>query len=157
MTVTTIFVDSREQKPFEFAKKYRGITVKTSRKRLETGDYIPRGHGEPRGGVVVERKGYGDFLACMTKSASLGHFKRQLERLEKWDKRIVVVEGSLSTCQYGVYSARKWSPLTLAIRVAGLQSQFDVPILFAEKRSWAASFALEWMMQSINNLRNGDD
>lgn len=156
MSSLTIFVDTREQKPFEFPRNHKNYIIKRKRKKLPTGDYIPLGFGEPRGGIVVERKSYNDFLACVTKGARLDHFQKQLDRLSKWTRGIVVVEGNLSLCRVGIYSERRWTPLTLLDRVAELQATFGVPIMFLERRAWAELFTLDFILHSMDSIMSGD-
>ncbi len=152
--MVTIYVDTREKRPFSFPHKRGDWTIKTSRKKLKTGDYIPRGYGEPRGGIVVERKGYGDFISCCTPGSHLTRFKQQLSRLERWTSRVVVVEGSISGCSVGIYSELAWTPLSLANRVAELQAMFAVPIIFAETRKLAQSFALDFILHSMQGMED---
>lgn len=127
-----------------------------ARKKLKTGDYIPHGYGQPRGGIVVERKSYNDFLTCCTKGEEFQRFQRQLERLEKWTRPVVVVEGHYLMCDVGVYSMRSWKPETLIDRVAGLQAKFNVPIMFCQNRELAQLFALHFIFHSMESISNGD-
>jgi len=151
--LTLIFVDSREQRPFRFPKQAHGQKIKTQKKKLTTGDYIPRGYSKPRGGIVVERKGLGDFMSCMTGKDAHARFKAQLKRLSSWTRSIVVVEGKPSSCSLRIFSERQWTPQTLMRRVAYLQATFNVPIMMAETRSTAESFALDWIMWSMHAIQ----
>jgi ERCC4-type nuclease len=68
--------------------KFNGyqLTFKT----LEVGDYSISGF-ENR--VVVERKTLGDFLGCL--GSSRKRFWEELDKMEKWERKLLVVECNL--------------------------------------------------------------
>lgn len=150
-----VYIDSREQKPFKFPDYHQRFRVRRRKKTLETGDYIPSGFDHPSDGIVVERKGFADYLSCVTKKGRLDKFKNQLERLSSWHRPCVVVEGSPSHCRLGFHQERKFHPETVLRRTAELIALFHVPIVFAENAEWAALFTLDFMIESMSLTQEG--
>lgn len=78
-----VLIDTREQLPY-------GIPGAT-RATLKEGDYSVEGF---EGRVAVERKSLTDFLGCV--GGARARFKRELERLAKYEYAALVVEATLS-------------------------------------------------------------
>ena len=88
----TILIDTREGRPFDPSPmKAEGAT-------LQTGDYTIKGLEDY---VRCERKELGDLITCMTTGRD--RFKRELERLKAFPKRLVVVEASWLDLAEGNY------------------------------------------------------
>lgn len=77
-----IVIDTREQRPYQFA----GAVVKT----LKSGDYSLLGFEDY---VAVERKSTVDAYGCLGRRRA--RFRRELERLGRMDYSAVVIEDSL--------------------------------------------------------------
>lgn len=154
MTTITIYKDSREKNPFTFPSSYRGHKIKIVRKELKTGDYLPHGYSSPRGGIVVERKGFSDFLSCLS-GPGLKRFREQLNRLKKWTFPVVVIEGNIMLCKVGYYSTLNWEPISVIRMVARLTTLYGVPLIFMEDHEYAARFSLDFIIESIDLIHNG--
>lgn len=86
-----VIIDSREQRPYQFAGPSRVAA-------LPTGDYSIEGL---EGVFAVERKTLDDFLGCVTFQRD--RFERELTRASTMRRLWVVIEGNLSSilaCQY---------------------------------------------------------
>lgn len=96
MTRMQIFIDSREQQPFEFKNSLVN--------KLDFGDYTASGDFYSK--VFVERKGLGDFASSM--SSGYERFKKELDRAKEFNSYIVmVVEGGPLELKQHVESLRK--------------------------------------------------
>lgn len=96
MSKMQIFIDSREQQPFEFKNSLVN--------KLDFGDYTASGDFYSK--VFIERKGLGDFASSM--SSGYERFKRELDRAREFNSYIVmVVEGGPLELEQHVGSLRK--------------------------------------------------
>lgn len=128
-----IIVDTREQRPFEFAG------LRTSRERLKVGDYSLRGYSRS---VSVERKSVADFVLTLTKDRD--RFERELRRAE-FLHLYVVVEGSLGDLQEHLSAnpfQRNLSAHRLLDSAFELSVAHQVPFLFAAGRAEAELMTL---------------
>jgi len=91
MSSFTIYVETREKKPYKFHQ----YPVSTEDQRLETGDYCVKGDGEMVSNKTVdpnycvERKEASDFLHSITYSRD--RFEDELERADFMSPRMPIV------------------------------------------------------------------
>ena len=85
--MTTIIVDTREQRPWTFEGQ-PGITL--ARAKLDAGDYSVKGL-EHR--VAIERKSFSDLIGTIFRARA--RFYRELERLRAFEFRCVIVEAGI--------------------------------------------------------------
>ena len=134
MRKTTIFADTREQRPWKWP---RPIQVKP--RTFKTGDYSLYGFVDE---IVVERKSESDLINCLYSDTE--RFEKQLARLAQFDYACVIVEGGLNS---------RRAPVTYADQVARCIHEWDVPIYFCSNRTAAAEFALHWMLHAAARVR----
>lgn len=132
----TILVDTREKIPWKFGG------TKVARRTLKTGDYSLFGLTRF---IAVERKGFGDFLACL--GPKWKKFQRQLDRLAQIEYSCVIVEGYPSKARWTQYK-KYASPYTIMDRAAQIAASWAVPILFAEDRPDAEYMAKQFLTHS---------
>jgi ERCC4-type nuclease len=102
-----ILCDTREQMPFFFRNlPIRGYKqIKTEVATLKTGDYSIKGLEDI---FIIERKSVGDL--CGTLTGGHERFMREMERMEKFKMKYIIIEGSaidiIKHCQqYGMLNA----------------------------------------------------
>jgi hypothetical protein len=137
-----IEVDTREQRPYEFA----GREVELRRVALFAGDYAVRG---PAGIVAaVERKTAGDFVT----SATSGALAFAMADLSALPSAAVVVEEHYS----GVIAHTRVRPGFIAELIARLQVRTpNVPIVYAENRRLAEDWTYRFLATAWRE--NGTD
>lgn len=129
----TCLVDSREQRPFRLEP------LQTVRRGLQSGDYSILGMETS---VALERKETGDLLACITHERP--RFERELERLQGFAHRLIIVEGNWEQLASGDYRS-KATPQSVTGSLLGWMSKYNVPILFAGDRCRAEQAARRWL------------
>jgi DNA excision repair protein ERCC-4 len=112
-----VLVDSREQSPPEFPP---GVTLE--RATLGEGDYSTH---LLRLIAVIERKSLPDFTSTL--SWGRERFDREIQRLQSYRWRAVVIEGDISDACAGT----RVHPNAVLGTVASLFARWDVPCLFA--------------------------
>lgn len=132
----TVIVDTREQAPFMFPQ------ARVRREALKYGDYCLKGD---RDGLVIERKSVRDLFGTIIK----GHerFERELVRMSKCRRPVVVVEGSaldvsMANWQGGYGPSVLKHFLTLCLK-------HDVWPVFAESRTTAEE--ITWKLLKIRH------
>lgn len=146
-----IVVDTREQRPFQFAgaSVYEGTTVETG--TLVTGDYSLVGM-EHR--VSIERKSLDDLAGCL--AGSRERFERELERARGLEAFAVIVEAPWEALAKGQYKSRL-RPLAATQSVAAFMSRMRVPFWFCGSRPAAEfctwSFLKQYAMGRMKELR----
>ena len=140
MNPLEIIIDTREQSPWHFPK-WAGIA---SIGTLKTGDYALAGDD----GFAIERKSLDDF--CGTISSGWDRFLREIDRMEGWPAKVIIVEGDLSQCLYlekeGVtqppeHQHYKITPGFVMKRVAELTYK-GVSVLFAHNAQIASAMCV---------------
>jgi ERCC4-type nuclease len=116
--VLTVLIDTRESAggpPLPKGCVYRSYA-------LETGDY-----STPAllGIATIERKTPSDF--CSTVTHGRERFDREVERMQAYEWKAVVVEGSFDDCLVD----RAVHPSSLVGSVASLYARHDIPCFFA--------------------------
>ncbi len=120
-----VLVDSRENKPYTFPR--------TTRKRLETGDYSLEGMAAQ---VAFERKARADLIDCLY-GKDKSRFKSQLYRLSEVPHSAVVAEVSWRTLGNGSWSIPFLPDIggrELQEKVINLTLETGVQIYFAGSR-----------------------
>ena len=134
MRKMTIYIDTREQKPYEF----KGC--KQVRRGLKVGDYSVQ-DGLGRGGIIIERKSPEDMIGTLTKKTNLERFKKELDKMAKFKYKIVVIEtspkGLISACAASRTTANGEKVLELLLE---LSLQYGFWPVFAGSRSGGQMF-----------------
>lgn len=150
-----IVIDSREQQPWAWA-----TGVRTSVHGLDAGDYALRSDCTRRGvsgqgnyGVAfaIERKSLDDFLGTI--STGWDRFIREIQRMEHFPARVVIVEGDFETCcfrdaadgagvLYPDHEHIKLLPQFVAKRIGQL-TLMGVSVVFAGDAALAAGLAYQ--------------
>ena len=126
--------DTREQLPLEFDSPYIERVVT---RKLETGDYSIEGLEDI---LCIERKG---SLAEFYRNVTQKRFEDELVRMQAYKYRYLVLEFSLSEVMAIPYSLGlsakqremcKLSPKYVMGRIAEIQVDYNVNVIFAETR-----------------------
>lgn len=112
----TVLCDTREQTPPPFPP---GVVVE--RATLGEADYTTPAL---RTIAVIERKSPGDFASTL--SWGRERFDREVQRLQRYRFKCVVVEGGLSE----VYRGTAMHPHAIIGSIASLYARWDIPTLF---------------------------
>ena len=129
-----LLVDTREQKPFSFAR----FQVDTERVTLPAGDYSLPGFEDK---VAIERKELNDLIGCLCTGRD--RFERELSKLRFYDLAAVVVEATLDDVSKGRYRS-EMKPQAALQSVFAFQVRYRVPFVWAGNRAGAqyATFSL---------------
>lgn len=148
-----IIVDSREQRPFDFAPYSDVVTEKGT---LSTGDYSVKGFEHI---VAVERKSLNDLVGCLM-GANRDRFVRELVRARGLKYFTVVVEANFSDLVEGKYRS-KMIPQAAAQSVFAFSVRYNIPFIFAGTPDLGAYMTysllgkfLKEEMSSFNNIVN---
>lgn len=156
MALTTILVDSREQKPWTFT----GYPVTTREVTLRTGDYTLEQFCDhdpdadtyyPQ--LAVERKSGPDLLQSMTHRRE--DFKAEIKRAAEWpDELQVIVEEPWDTYaeQTGFMQYRDVHPNQIEGTIDAWEKHYNVEFSFTADRATAERDAFD---QLITWLRKG--
>jgi len=94
MSKATIYVDTREQKPY----KFRGCIVE--HRTLKTGDYSVKS-GLGKNGIVLERKSLNDLFSTLTNTSNRKRFEDELSRMNDYGFKAIVIEGGVADVLHG--------------------------------------------------------
>lgn len=148
-----IIIDTREQHPLEpvvFRSPGKGLTpawvkLPTVRAALPAGDYSVEGLEKV---VAVERKSIADLAGTLYGSAEnalgerVGHlerFRRELERLQTYERRWWLIEGSPGELDAFIMSRyRRVRPSDARALVYAIGSDYDIPTIWMGSRLDAA-------------------
>lgn len=120
--------------------------VKITRSKLDAGDYSIRSWEKYIG---LERKGWPDYYSCcMGSERKYAAFRDQLTRLVELPFGCVVVEGVFSRTFSGFARGGRNDLDRLIYTTTDLLTEFGIPIIFAEKRSYAQDFAFKWLQRA---------
>ena len=145
-----VIVDTREQTPWAFDPAAVDVTVGT----LRTGDYALAGDDR----FAIERKSMDDFLGTI--STGWPRFVREVNRMQDWAAKVVIVEGDYATCVFleddGMLippQHRHWllSPQFVERRIAELTMR-GVSVLFARDAHLAAGLAVAILKERSRNM-----
>lgn len=123
-----ILIDSREQRPFEFAS----FNVAPETAALPCGDYSLPGFVDR---VAVERKSLDDLIGCL-KGKDRDRFERELARGGHYELFAVVVESSLADVSRGRYKS-EMKPHSALQSIIAFQVRYRVPFLWCGSRKAA--------------------
>ena len=146
-----IVIDTREQSPWSWAPS----DATTEIRGLAAGDYALASDCESvRGRAVlavrfaIERKSLEDFLGTI--SAGWDRFLRQMDRMDAFPARVVIVEGDFASCCFSGGEGEQVTPpphnhpalhpAFVARRIAEL-TMMGVSVLFAGDSQMAAGLA----------------
>ena len=147
-----VTIDTREQTPWTFP-----AWVRVCRGTLPTGDYALAGDA-----WAVERKTLDDFLG--TVSTGWERFLREIERMNGWRAKAIIVEADFSACCFreapagGVilapdHSHPRLTPAFACSRIAELTMR-GVSVLFAGSHEQGAALCYHLLRQREVELAN---
>jgi len=131
-----ILVDSREQRPFSFAK-YKATTEVVT---LPCGDYSLPGFQDR---VGIERKELNDLVGCLM-GEGRERFERELARGRAYDLFAVVVEATLADVAHGRYRSEMKAHSALQ-SILAFQVRYRVPFVWAGNRD-GAEYCTFWLL-----------
>lgn len=157
-----IIIDKREQTPWGW-EPHQAITRINS---LVAGDYALESDCEPRKGkealavrFAIERKSLEDFLGSI--STAWPRFVRELERMELFPARIIIVEGNFEQCCFYMdgktlrepqHAHHMLTPQFVSRRIAEL-ALMNVTTLFAGNSHYAAALAYRIFVRRHDQLK----
>ncbi|MCP4510895.1 MAG: hypothetical protein GY826_31375 [Fuerstiella sp.] len=123
-----VITDSREQLPYSLEP----LTVESG--KLSTGDYALA--GQFSGLVCVERKGLQDFISSCTTGRE--RFDRELQRMQAYPSRAIVVEASWQDIERGEWRA-KATPAAIKASITSFVSR-GIPVMLCGNREGGERF-----------------
>ena len=138
----TIVVDSREQRPYEFADMaVRG---------LKHGDYSV---GGMEGLVVIERKSMQDLHGSLTHGRE--RFRRECEALAKYSYAAIVIEGDYFELLAPVKHS-KASPESIVASVLSWSVRYGLPVFFVGNRVGGQDLIYRLLNQVVRLYNKGE-
>lgn len=150
-----IIIDSREQTPWAFPPDQAICTVDS----LKTADYALKGDSN----FAIERKGLDDFAGTI--SSGWQRFSRELERMEGFAAKVMIVEGLMyDVCFYEQnnelvhpnHNHIMITPQFILKQIAGLTMR-NVSVLFAGNADIAAGMAFAILKERSEQLAEKED
>jgi len=135
-----ILIDTREQAPFAFSLPTEAAT-------LDTGDYSVKGLQHL---IAVERKSLDDLLACCGRERD--RFKRELQRLQAYWFRLLVIESDATTLEAGRWRSKLHSSHTLG-SLAAWSAQFTLPIWLGGDHEACGRHVERYLYQCVRRVR----
>ncbi len=139
----TILIDKREKLPYSF----QGYPVETKQAHLKTGDYSMEGYENK---ITVERKSKEDLYGSLGKNRD--RFKKEFERLSKFEYAALVIESSLS----GLLIPPPRSQLKPRAVIQSLISwsiRYRVYIFFSDNRPYSECLIYSLFEKYLYNLK----
>ena len=130
-----VIVDTREQRP----RVLDPDSFTMTRATLRTGDYCLEGDV-----VALERKSLEDFMGTI--GSGWDRFQREIDRMEGWPAKIIIVEGDYRQIMFGPgatppeHNHLQLTPAFARKRIAQLSLR-QVSVLFATDAGHAAGLA----------------
>ena len=140
-----IAIDSREQAPWHFPPDKAVV----SRRTLPTGDYALVLGDETDIGFAVERKSLDDFVGTISTGAE--RFAREIERMDGWPCRVVVVEGQDTDIVQHRYNHPAVSPAFVTAEIVRLAWR-GVHVYLAADAARAAQVAWRFLLERYLQL-----
>jgi len=137
-----IVIDTREQQPWHFAE-----LADVSRGTLNAGDYALLGDS----GFAVERKSIDDFVGTL--SSGWRRFRAELDRMEFFPARVVIVEADWADIVGKKYNHPEVEPHFILKRVAELTLD-GVSVLFCSNLTMAAGLCWKILAERKRRLEN---
>ena len=134
-----LVVDTREQDGLFIAKPPKGLLL--VRDTLESGDYSIRGF---ENNVGVERKNIDDLWSSLTTNSD--RFKRELERLQAYELKYILVEG-LESEYLAHRPERKIHPNCIRQALASIEAKLNIPVHQSESRDAAERWVLDMFIK----------
>jgi len=138
-----ITVDTREQIPWVFPVEF----ATTRRAALRAGDYALLGDDN----FAIERKSLDDFVGTL--GTGWERFQRELQRMDGWPAKVVLVEGSMLSIMHHDYNHPNMLPAFVCKRIAQLTMQ-GVAILFADNETIAAGLCWRILRERQKELED---
>lgn len=135
--------DTREQTPWEFDP----ATTTTTPCTLHQADYSVAGL-EDR--VGLERKGLDDFVSSVTHERE--RFWRELERLQPYDVKAVIVEGTLKDIADHNYHSMA-HPSSIVGSAVSITVDFGIPVIFCDNHRFAERYAEKILIRAWKKYR----
>ena len=139
-----IIIDTREKTPWNF-----GDLAKTKRGTLSTGDYALAGDA----GFAIERKSLADYTSTIT--SDWKRFQRELQRMESFPAKVVIVEGEWMDILTEKYPGNVPAPAIIARTAELIMS--GVQILFCSNPLGAAGLCWRLLLERERALQNEDN
>ena len=133
-----IVVDTREQHPYEFNDT---LNIIISRCALPAGDYSLAGRENE---VTVERKTLDDFVHTVVHERD--RFKRELDKLQNYNRACVVVEGSWDAVCKQLYTSQA-HPNSIIGSTLAIIIDYGIPVYFFSGRERARDFTALFLMR----------
>lgn len=149
-----IIIDTREQAPWSFDPGQVVAKVGT----LKTGDYALAGD---QANFAIERKSLDDFLGTI--SSGWDRFCRELERMNDFVSKVVIVEGDFSAVCFneddsGLHPPEhlhfQLQPQFVCKRIAQL-TMMGVCVLFVCNAEFASAMAIHIFRERKRRIENG--
>lgn len=147
----TIVVDTREQQPWTFESRLvcsqMGGPLPRVRATLDTGDYSVLGAEHL---VRIERKSLADFVGSVAGKDAEGRptrerFFRELERLQAYPIRAVIVEAKLDEAMIGAYRSNAL-PQSVVGSALAISADFSIPVLWPGDVE-TAEYCAAWLLR----------
>ncbi|MYM92552.1 ERCC4 domain-containing protein [Duganella vulcania] len=140
-----VLVDTREQMPFDLARFSNWLSgVKTA--TLDTGDYSIEGMEHL---ICLERKSLNDLVGTLMHQR--GRFFRQLERMQAFPYRAILVEASYAEVKspYNFTQDVAAHPNGVSGSLDALEVRFGVPVIYTStNRALAEEKAASWLSKT---------
>lgn len=140
----TLIIDTREQDGL-FQRPPKGLVL--VRDTLDSGDYSIRGFET---NVSVERKNIDDLWSSLTVGRE--RFARELERLQGYELRYLLVEG-LESEFLNHRPERKIHPNVIRQSLASLEAKARIPVHQCESRGAAERWILDLFLKYYRHKR----
>lgn len=125
-------IDTREQRPLQLDMP-DGTSLKTSRTGLATGDYSVVGFENE---ICIERKSLADLMGCIGKDRR--RFEAELQRMQSYRTRAVVVEEPFVQIEAGVYRSKVHPQAAVGTLLKWMSC--GIPFLFCSSRQQAGEY-----------------
>lgn len=150
--ICPVVIDQQEKKPWTFDEK----TTSVATCHLPEGDYTVEGL---RDKVIIERKSLADFVGSI--SAGRERFFREVERLQPYQYKYIVVEASLDDVAKHRYRS-KMHPASVVGTAIALTVDHGLPVLWLDSHEYAARYAEGllrriWLKHGVTNGASESD
>ena len=142
-----LVIDSREQAPLFLDHPPKGLVM--VRDTLEVGDYSIRGF---EGKIAVERKTIPDLLNCLGNDRE--RFKRELEKLQGYEWRAIVVEG-IESDLFQFHDFSLMHPESVRQSLVSINIRYGVQFYFNFKREGLERWILDHLIKFWKVKREG--
>ncbi len=127
-----VLIDTREQTPLTF------VNLPSTRGSLQSGDYSLAGLEDH---FAVERKSIADLVGSVC--AERERFERELHRLRGFHFKRLLIVGSRSEVEAGLYRS-KMTPRAVLASLDAFECRYQVPVFWSADPIQAASLIERW-------------